>query len=104
MRIPVIVMLMIAALNQGQALTKAKTIWGPDAQVVKKKVQAGFIYQVGCTLNGNFVPVGQSIINWDDAFTHVDLNKNGKRTVQAVSHDVLGNTQQTSTTVWACNP
>jgi hypothetical protein len=93
-----------ASLNQGQAMAKAKTIWGPDAQVAKQRFNSGFVYEVGCTMQKKFVVVGQSTTSWEAAFASVNMAINGRRMITAVARDAAGNTTETTVPVWVCNP
>ncbi len=93
-----------ASLNQGQAMAKAKTIWGPDAQVAKHRTDSGFVYEVGCTMQKKFVVVGQSTMSWDAAFASVNMAINGRRMITALARDAAGNMKETTVPVWVCNP
>ena len=102
--VTVLVVMPQASLNQGQAMAKAKTIWGPDAQVAKQRTNSGFVYEVGCTMQGKFVVVGQSTMSWDAAFASVNMATNGKHMITVVARDAAGNTSETTVPVWVCNP
>ena len=93
-----------ASLNQGQAMLKAKTIWGPDARVTKQRTNGGFVYEVGCTMQGKFVIVGQSTTSWEAAFAGVNMAINGRHMITVVARDAVGNTKETTVPVWVCNP
>lgn len=95
-------LLILLLMTDVEALTRAKQIWGNGAFVR----QVGKNYQVGCveTVRQNRIVVGESKVSYEDAFSKVNMWKNGPRVIGAEARDTAGNRGQAyEKIVFICN-